>query len=141
MVKFEVLPNWLRIVIIPIFIIIIIIIGFCYYIFIHKRRKKQISNNRNSEKEVTTTKSNQHKSLSLNEHLSSPIRIAIKKSKSTNSTQLTNADIAYLDHILRTSSDRSLWKRDFQTQEQHNKLRKVPSGRIQENTLFLNSTS
>jgi Mg2+/citrate symporter len=50
-----------------------------------------------------------------------------KKLSLIHSSQFTNTDKAYLDKIVRTASDRSMWKRDNEK-----KLRKIPSKLIQE---------
>ncbi|CAF3356416.1 unnamed protein product [Rotaria sp. Silwood1] len=76
--------------------------------------------------------------LPKNEYLSSPTQVVTKKAWSTNSTQLNNTDKAYLDKLFRTASDRSMWKRDYVTKDQYNKLRKVPSGQLQQKNLFSN---
>lgn len=47
-------------------------------------------------------------------------------------SQLTNTDKLYLDQLVRTASDRSMWKRDMSTKVEGKKLRKVPSGLIEE---------
>jgi hypothetical protein len=94
--------SWLPIILI--FIIIIIIIGLsCWY----RQGKKK---------------------LQSIDHLSS-----IKDSTfPINSSQLTNTDKAYLDKIVRTASDRSMWKRDNSKKNEQKKiLRKIPSGLIE----------
>jgi hypothetical protein len=45
-------------------------------------------------------------------------------------SQFTNIDKAYLDKLVRTASDRSMWKRDHSKKNEKN-LRKVPSGLIE----------
>ncbi|CAF0804608.1 unnamed protein product [Rotaria sp. Silwood1] len=132
----QVFFKWLPIIIIP--LLIIIVFGLSYWIFARRRRNNQNSNNKNSEKEFIITEPVHHKMLPKNEYLSSPTQVVTKKAWSTNSTQLNNTDKAYLDKLFRTASDRSMWKRDYVTKDQYNKLRKVPSGQLQQKNLFSN---
>jgi len=108
--------KWLSIILIPVFIITIL--GLFYWYFIYRRQNKKITH-----------------SKSINNLLPSPPHNLPKKSFSINSSPLTNTDIAYLDKLVRTASDRSILKRDnVSKKEQFNKLRKVPSRQIQEKT-------
>ncbi|CAF0885276.1 unnamed protein product [Rotaria sordida] len=133
----QVFFKWLPIVIIP--LLIIIILGLSYWIFSRRRRRNdQNSNNKKLEKEFIITESIHQTMVPKNEYLSSPIQILTKKSWSKNSTEFTNADITHLDKLFRTASDRLMWKQDYLTKDQHNKLRKVPSGQTQQKTLFSN---
>ncbi|CAF2512114.1 unnamed protein product [Rotaria sp. Silwood2] len=132
----QVFFKWLPIVVIP--LLIIISFGLSYWIFARRRRNNQNSYNKSSEKELVMTEPIHQTMLPNNEYLSTPTQILTKKSWSTNSTQLTNADIAYLDKLFRTASDRSMWKRDYLTKDQRNTLRRIPSGQIQQKLLFSN---
>ena len=50
------------------------------------------------------------------------------------SFQLTNTDKIYLDKLVRTASDRSMWKGEMSSKKigDEKKLRKVPSGLLEE---------
>jgi hypothetical protein len=109
--------KWLPIILILVFIITIL--GLSYWYLIRRRQNKK-----NFEKEIKRFKP-------IN-NLSSPNHNLTKKSLSLSSSQLTNTDIAYLDKLVRTASDRSMWKRDYSKKDQYNKLRKIPSRQIQE---------
>jgi len=109
--------KWFPIILILAFIITIL--GLSYWYLIRRRQNKK-----NFEKEI--------KRLKPINNLSSPNHNLTKKSLSLSSSQLTNTDIAYLDKLVRTASDRSMWKRDDSKKDQYNKLRKIPSRQIQE---------
>ncbi|UJR25655.1 hypothetical protein I4U23_007006 [Adineta vaga] len=65
------------------------------------------------------------------EYLSSPPNSNLPiKSRSITSLQFTNTDIAYLDKLVRTASDRSIWTRDHSKSNTYHKSRRVPSGQI-----------
>jgi len=104
--------KWLPIILI--LVLIIIIFGLSYWYFIHRRQNK---------KKIIPLKPIKNLSFSL------PQDNLIKKSLSINSSQLTNTDKIYLDKLVRTASDRSMWKQDYTSKkDSFNKLRKVPSG-------------
>jgi len=104
--------KWLPIILI--LVLIVTILGLSYWYFTHRRQNKK-----------KIIRSKPIKNLSL----SPPQDNLIKKSLSINSSQLTNTDKAYLDKLVRTASDRSMWKRDYTSKkDSFNKLRKVPSG-------------
>ena len=121
----QIVSNWLPIIFI--LVLIITIFGLSCWYFAHRRRRNiQNSNKKKPEKRISNTKPMQRILLPKTEYLSSPNPTLPTKSLS----QLTNTDIAYLDKLVRTASDRSMWKRDYSKKDQHNKLRKVPSGQI-----------
>jgi hypothetical protein len=109
--------KWLPVILIPVFVITIL--GLSYWYFARRQRNKK-----KIEKEISWTKP-------IN-YLISPSHSLAKKSLSTSLSQLTNTDRAYLDKLVRTASDRSMWKRDYSKKDEHKQLRKVPSGQIQE---------
>jgi uncharacterized protein HemX len=122
----HILFKWLPIIFILV-LIIIISLGLSYWYFAHRRRKIQNSSKKKPEEKTTNaqTKPMQRTLLPKNEYLSYPKH---NLTCSTSSSQLTNTDIAYLDKLVRTASDRSMWKRDYSKKDSSNQPRKVPSG-------------
>ncbi|CAF1218220.1 unnamed protein product [Rotaria magnacalcarata] len=136
MVESQVFFKWLSIAVVP--LLIFVILGLSYWIFAHQRRKNQKSNENQLENELIITKPIHQNMVSKNEYLSSQTQILAKKSKSTNSTQFTNTDIADIDKILHTASDRAMWKRNYLTKNRLNKLKQVPSEQTRQKSLFIN---
>lgn len=97
------ISQWLPLLVIPLLFIVILGLS-CWY----GHRKK------NSSK-------------SLN-----PLSSTTYRTGANPSSQLTTTDKLYLDQLVRTASDRSIWKRDILTKIEGKKLRKVPSGLIEE---------
>lgn len=108
------LSKWLPIILIPLLIIFILALS-CWY---RQRKKKKF------EKIISRTKPI--------DHLSSTNKNVSHKSSPIIASQLTNTDKVYLDKLVRTASDRSMWKRDLSKKTEPKKLRKVPSGLIEE---------
>ncbi|CAF0836825.1 unnamed protein product [Adineta steineri] len=122
--------QWLFFILISIFILIIIVGFFCWYAA-RRRQHIQHSNQRNLDKVTVNKKPIQQTLFSKNEYLPSSNYNLKIKSRSASSSQLTNTDIAHLDKLIRTASDRSIWKQNYSKINQYNKPRKVPSGHIQ----------
>lgn len=98
--------KWLPIIFIIIFIIIIFTLSYWYFTYQRRNKKPLI-------KKISSSK-----------------LILPKKSLSINSSQLTNTDINYLDKLVRSASDRSMWKKDekfLSKKNEFNPIRKVPS--------------
>ncbi|CAF1210870.1 unnamed protein product [Adineta ricciae] len=113
MVEFEQykLSKWFFLVIIP----VLMIVGlFCWY----SQRRRQNPPNRKRKGLISSAP------LPKTEHLSPPVKYNRPiKSRSMASSHFTNTDIAYLDKLLRTASNRSLWPQDHPK----HKIRRVPS--------------
>ena len=147
--KAPIFPNWLPIVLIP--AIIIGILGLsCWMINRHRRRRRtlnapqstsEIAAPPRSEKSSMRTKlasprpAHEKFSLSSSFAPSATCNQITNKSSSTSSSQFTDTDIACLDKLVRTASNRSLWKHGQPAGASSHKPRKVPSGQVQNEDL------
>lgn len=107
--------KWLPISFIVIFLVILLSYLSYWYITQRQRNKKLVI------KKISPSKS-----------------LTPKKSLSINSSQLTETDINYLDKLVRSASDRTLWKKDDKSLkkiEKFNIVRKVPSQQIEDKIL------
>jgi hypothetical protein len=119
--KSSIFSKWLPIIFIP--VLIITILGLSYWFFVYRRW-----NNKKPPKVIKQSKPISRTIPPKTTNISSPLHVSTTKSFPISSSQLTNTDKAYLDKLVRTASDRSLWQHDSSKKAQSNKLRKVPSG-------------
>ena len=129
----HIVSKWFPIFLVP--LLIVAVLGLSYR-FVRRRRvreqnstKKGLSlSNTDGSKRSKRTLSKATPVNAAGESASKREQLSMSKlnnqSGPTSASTLTNTDIAHLDRIIRTASDRSLWKLD----DPAKKPRKVPSG-------------
>jgi hypothetical protein len=129
----HIVSKWFPISLVP--LLVAVILGLSYR-FVSRRRVREqnltkkglsLSNTDDSKRSkrilsMATTVNAAGESACKREHLSTSK--STSESRPTSASTLTNTDIAHLDRIIRTASDRSLWKLD----DPAKKPRRVPSG-------------
>ena len=101
------------------------LLGFACWYFARRRRESPRSD-RNVAQQGGDTKRVQVTVPSKYNSTPSPLNAEMPvKTRSASASQLTTTDIAYMNKLVRTASDRSLW-----ANEQPRHIRKVPSGHV-----------
>ena len=130
--------KWFPVFLVP--LLIVAVLGLSYRFFSRRRAHERSA----TKKDLFLSNMKDTKSSQQTHSKATPTNSAAKRdhpstnklnsqSRPTSAATLTNTDIAHLDRIIRTASDRSLWKLD----DSAKKPRKVPSGLLHPQSSFL----
>ena len=134
--------KWFPVFLVP--LLIVAVLGLCYRFLCRRRahersatKKDLFLSNMKDAKSSQQTHSKATPANAAGESVTKRDPLSTNKlnsqSRPTSAATLTNTDIAHLDRIIRTASDRSLWKLD----DSAKKPRKVPSGLLHPQSSFL----